>query len=89
MHFIFILFFVKNARKLFLDFWTFGNKNKYLRIEYFIYIVKWFSNIWIIEEWIFQYRWKFYLFVHYLFLEKYFLEEGFRKIFLTIVKLVI
>lgn len=37
MHFIFILFFVKNARKLFLDFWTFGNKNKYLRIEYFIY----------------------------------------------------
>lgn len=35
MHFIFI--FVKNARKLFLDFWTFGNKNKYLRIEYFIY----------------------------------------------------
>lgn len=30
-------FFVKNARKLFLDFWTFGNKNKYLRIEYFIY----------------------------------------------------
>lgn len=37
MHFIFILFFVKNTRKLFLDFWTFGNKNKYLRIEYFIY----------------------------------------------------
>lgn len=40
MHFIFILFFVKNARKLFLDFWTFGNKNKYLSrsiIEYFIY----------------------------------------------------
>lgn len=23
--------------KLFLDFWTFGDKNKYLRIEYFIF----------------------------------------------------
>lgn len=87
MHFIFILFFVKNARKLFLDFWTFGNKNKYLRIEYFIYSKVGFKYL--DHQRVDILISKFYLFVHYLFLEKYFLEEGFRKIFLTIVKLVI
>lgn len=37
-YFRFFLLKIRDRKgKLFLDFWTFGDKNKYLRIEYFIY----------------------------------------------------
>ena len=35
--FFFLLKMRDRKGNLFLDFWTFGDKNKYLRIEYFIY----------------------------------------------------